>query len=99
MGNLVALLGMVPEPPGVRDRFAVVVDERIVDRDDPVFAIPGGRALLQEVEAAVVQPLHVPVGVGEEAVEARGIGGLGEFPVDGGDVLALGYEEAGEILG
>src|SRR5215207_8404011 len=42
--------------------------------------------------------MHVPGGVGEEAVEAGLVGGLGEFSVDATDVLALGDEQAGEVL-
>ena len=41
----------------------------------------------------------VPVGLGEEAVEAGLVGGLGELVVDAEDGLALGDEEAGEVLG
>src|SRR5215472_4754820 len=99
VSDLIALLGMVPEPAGVLDQLARVIDERVVDGDDALVAVAGVRRLLQQVEAALVEALLVPVGVGEEAVEAGGVGGLGEFPVDSRDVLALGHEEAGKILG
>ena len=47
----------------------------------------------------MVEGLDVPVGVGEEAVEAGLVGGLGELAVDARDVLAFGDEQAGEVLG
>ena len=46
-----------------------------------------------------VEGLDVPGGLGEEAVEAGLVGGLGELVVDAEDGLALGDEEAGEVLG
>src|SRR5690242_13251992 len=99
VGDLVALLGMVPEPTSVLDQLALVVDERIVEGDDPLVAVARSWVLLQEVEPTLIKQLRVPVGVGEEAVEAGRIGGLGKFPVDGGNILPLGDEQAGEILG
>src|SRR6266567_2228004 len=98
VGDLVALLGMVPEPTDVLDQLAAVVDERVVDGEDALGAVAGGRVLLEEVKAALVELADFPVGVGEEAVEAGLVGGLGKLPVDGADVLALGDEQAGEVL-
>jgi hypothetical protein len=55
--------------------------------------------LLEEGEAALVELADIPIGLGEEAVEAGLVGGLGELPVDAADGLALGHEQAGEVLG
>jgi len=90
VGDLVALLGVVPEPADILDQLAAVVDEGVVDGEDALGAVAGGRVLLKEVKAALVELVDIPVGVGEEAVKAGLVGGLGELPVDGADVLALG---------
>jgi hypothetical protein len=39
VGDLVAFLGVVPEPADVVDELAVVVDQGVVDGDDPVVAV------------------------------------------------------------
>ena len=76
-----------------------MVDQGIVDGDDALVAVAGRGVFLEEFQAALVERLDVPVGVGEEAVEAGLVGGLGELPVDAEDVLAVGDEQAGEVLG
>jgi hypothetical protein len=55
--------------------------------------------LPQQHEAALVELADIPVGIGEEAVDARLVGGLGELAVDAGDVLAVSDEQAGEVFG
>src|SRR5262249_34778651 len=93
------LLGMIPEPADVLNAFAMVVDEGIVDGDDAVVAVARRGILLEEVKAAAVELGDVPAGVGEEAVEARLVGGLGELPVDAGHIRTVGHKEAGEVFG
>ncbi len=39
VGNLVPLLGMIPEPADVFDELAVVVDEDIVQGNDALVAV------------------------------------------------------------
>ena len=51
------------------------------------------------VEASLVEVLRFPVGVGEEPVEARLIGGLGELPVDAEHGFSLGDHQPREVLG
>ena len=51
------------------------------------------------LQSSLVEGLDVPGGLGEEAVEAGLVGGLGELAVDAEDGLALGDEQAGEVLG
>src|SRR5262249_38249776 len=99
VSDLIALLGMIPEPADVLNAFAMVVDEGIVDGDDAVVAVARRGILLEEVKAAAVELGDVPAGVGEEAVEARLVGGLGELPVDAGHILTVGHKEAGEVFG
>jgi hypothetical protein len=99
VGDLVALLGVVPEPAGVLDQLADMIDEGVVDGDDALGAVARGGLLLQEGQAALIELSDVPVGLGEEAVEAGLVGGLGELAVDATDVLALGDEQPGEVLG
>src|SRR5262245_43959521 len=89
---------MVPEPADIGNQLAAVVDQGVVDGDDALGAIAGGGLLLQQGEAALVELTDIPVGVGEEAVEAGLVGGLGEFAVDATDVLAFRYEQASEVL-
>ena len=92
LSDLVPLLGVVPEPTGIGDQEPVSVHEGVVDRDDPVIAVTGRGVLLEFVQASPVEVLDVPVGGGEEAVEARLIGGPGEFAVDTQNGLALGAD-------
>ena len=99
LGDLVPLLGVVPVPAGVGDQHPVPVDQGVVDGDDALVAVAGGGVLLEPLQAPLVEGLDVPLGLGEEAVEAGLVGGLGELVVDAEDGLPLGDEEAGEVLG
>src|SRR5262249_3057685 len=99
VSDLIALLGMIPEPADVLDAFAVVVDEGIVDGDDAVVAVARRGVLLEEVQAAAVDLVDVPVGVGKEAVEARLVGVVGELPVNAGQIVVFGHVQAGEVFG
>ncbi len=99
LGDLVPLLGVVPVPPGVGDQQAVPVDQGVVDGDDALVAVAGGRVHLEQFQASAVEVVDVPHGLREEAVEARLIGGLSELIMDTEDGLPLGDEEPGEVLG
>jgi len=99
VGDLVAFLGMIPEVPGVLDQLAGVVDQDVVDGNDALFAVAGGRLLLEPVQPELVEPLNVPVHLRQPAVQARLVGGVDEFPVDGRDILAAGHQQASQILG
>jgi hypothetical protein len=85
VGDLVPLLGVVPEPAYVVDELAVVVDQGVVDGDDPVVAVTGVGLLLQQVEPSLVDGQFVPGLVVDEAVEAGLVGSAGELGVDAGD--------------
>ena len=99
LGDLVTVLGMVPIPPGVGDQQPVPVDQGIIDGDDALVAVAGGGVLLEQVESSLIQILGVPGGLGQEAIEAGLVGGLGELVVDAQDGLALGDHQPGEVLG
>ena len=88
VGDLVALLGVVPKPAHVLDELAVVVDQRVVDGDHALVAVAGAGILLQFLQSPFVQRLLVPVDLREEAIQARLIGRLDELAVDAGHGLA-----------
>src|SRR3989304_1444484 len=58
MGDLVAVLGVVPKPAHVLDELAVVVDEGVVQRNHPLVAVARGRVPLQQFQPPLVQCLH-----------------------------------------
>lgn len=97
--NLVALLGMVPEPTGILDQFPIVVDQDIVDGNDAVVAVVGRGIFLEPLQALLIEFLDIPIDFGEKPVETRLVGGVGKFPVDSQDGLALGDQQAREVLG
>lgn len=97
MGDLMALLGVIPEPVDILDELAVVVDQHVVQSDHAVRAVPRGRIGLQPVEPLTVELFDIPVHFGQPAVEARLIRGLGELPADRRDVLAFGDHQPGQI--
>src|ERR1700723_297990 len=75
-----------------------MVNQSVVDGNDTLGAVAGRGFLLQEAEAAVVELADVPGGLGEEAVEAGLVRGLGKLAVDATDVLAFGPEQTGEVF-
>ena len=99
VGDLVSLLDVVPEPTGIGDQQAVAVDQSVVDRDHPLLAIAGAGLVLEEFQAALIQGLDVPGGLGQEAIETGLVGGLGEFSMDAQDGLALSDHQSGEVFG
>ena len=60
LGDLVPLLGVVPEPSDVGDQLTGSIDEGLVDGDDPLVAVAGGRILLEQFQASLVQGTGVP---------------------------------------
>jgi hypothetical protein len=99
MGNQVALVSMIPEPAGILDQFAVVVDQRVIDRNHSVLAIAGGRVGLQPFQAVCIDALNIPSCLSQEAVEAGLVSRDGEFAIDAADGLVLGEYEASQIFG
>jgi len=99
VGDLVALLGVVPEPADILDAFAGVVDQHVVDGDHAPVAVARGRVGLHPFEPAMVERFDVPVHLGQPAVETRLVGGPGELPADRRDVLAFCDQQPGQVLG
>ena len=100
VGDLVTLLGVIPEPTDILDELAVVIDEGIVNGDDSLRAVRRGRVFLQPSEPSLIELLGVPEPVSRNpAVQARLIGGDGELTVDAGNVLLVGHQQTGKILG
>ncbi len=87
-----------PSRPGVGDQHAVSLDLGVGDGDDVLVAVSGGQVLLELVQASLIEGPDIPVGIGEESVEAGLVGGGGEFVVDAQEGLALGNDEAGEVF-
>ena len=88
VSDLVPLLGRVSEPADILDELAVVVDEHIVDGDHSLRAVACVGRFLQPLQPAFVQRRDVPL-CGEEAVQARLVGGLSKFAVDARHALAF----------
>ncbi len=99
LGDLVPFLGVIPEPAGVGDQQAVPVDQGVVDGDDAVVAIAGERVLLEPFQSSLVERLDIPGDLGQEPVETRLIGGLGELVMDSQNGLPLCDEESGGQFG
>ena len=45
--DLVTLLGMVPEPPGIGDQQSIAINQGVVDGDDTLLAVSRAGVLLQ----------------------------------------------------
>jgi hypothetical protein len=99
VSNLVAFLGMIPEPAHIVDAGAVVVNKSIIDRDGAVVAVTGVAVPLQLLQASLVECLHIPGVMVDEAVETGLVGGTGELGIDAADGLAGSDVQAGEVLG
>ncbi len=69
MGDQMTLVSMIPEPAGIFDQLAVVVDQRVIDRDDTVLGVARGGVVLQELEPPLVEGSVIPVDLGDPAVQ------------------------------
>ena len=99
VGDLVAVLGVVPEPTYILDQLTVVIDQHVVDGDDAFVAIPSSSVALQDFQTSLVQRLLIPDHVVEELVQTRLVGRVGKFAVDGRDVFLARNEQAGDVFG
>src|SRR5271165_4129531 len=55
LSNLVSFFGVVPVPPGVGDQHAITIDQGVVDRDDPLVAVPSRGIFLEFVQSSLVE--------------------------------------------
>ncbi len=99
VGDLVAALGVVPEPADILDELAVMVDEHVVDGDHALIRVLGGGILLQQFEPPGIERLRIPLDLGEKPIQAGLVGGVGELAVDAGDRLVVRHHQSREILG
>jgi hypothetical protein len=99
VGDLVPLLGMIPEVAYILDEFAVVIDQHVVDGDHPPWAEAGFAALLQPLDALPIEGLFLPDGFRQPAIQTGLIRRGGEFPVDRRDVLLGGDHQSREVFG
>src|SRR5262249_34176818 len=99
MGDDVALVGMVPEPPHVFDQLACMVDQGIVDGYHTSGAVPGLRITLQPRQASVVEGRGVPRHLSEPTVETGLIRGDHKLAVDTTDGLLFGNHQPREVFG
>jgi len=44
------MVGVIPEPANIRNQFAVVIDERVINRDGAVLGVASAGVVLQDVE-------------------------------------------------
>ena len=98
VSDLVALFSMIPEVADIFNVFATVVDQDIINGDDPLLAITGIRAPLQPIEALVLASFRVPLDLRDPAIETRLVGRDRQFPVDRRDILLICDHQTGEIL-
>ena len=99
MGDQMALIGVIPEPAGIFNQFAVMIDQRIINRDHTVWRIVGGRITLQQVKAPPIECRFIPVNLRDPAVQAGLVGRDGKLAIDTADGFAFSDEEASQILG
>jgi len=99
MGNLVALLCVIPEIAGIFDQLAVMIHQDIVDRDPPLGTETSVGLGLKPVNPLQVECLFIPVALGNPTIQAGLIRGYGEFTIDGRDVLLVGHHQSCEVFG
>lgn len=99
MSDLIALLGMIPKPADILDQLAVVVDEDVVQSEDATRLVASGGIFLEQLQTSLVEGVDIPIDLGEEFVEARLIGGLGELVVNAENGFSFGQEESGKVFG
>ena len=98
VGNLVPLVGVIPEPSCILDVLSVVVDQNVVDGNHTAIRILRAGIPLQPFQPSFVECLRVPIHLGQEFVEAGLVGSLGKFPIDPQDRFSLRNHQSGEIL-
>ena len=99
VGDLVAFLGVVPEPAGVLDQQAVLVDEGVVDGDDALVAVAGGGVLLEQVQARWLRASTSQSASVRKRLRQDWSVVWANSPWMPEDGLALGDDQAGEVLG
>jgi len=99
MGHNMPLVGMIPEAPHIGDQFAIVVDQGIVQGNDAILPVPGGRIVLEPFETVGVDPGHIPDRLRDPAVQAGLVRRIREFACDAADRLVFDNQKAGHVFG
>jgi hypothetical protein len=99
VGNLEALLRVVPERADGLDKLAAVVDKNVVQRYNALLAVTSRGVFLEPVEPFHIELFNIPIGGGKPAIKTRLVSSNGKLPVDGRDVLVFGYKQTCEIFG
>ncbi len=89
---------MIPEPADIFNQLAVVIDEGVINRDDAILGVVGGRVALQQLEAPLVERQFIPLNLSDPAVQAGLVGRDCKLAVDTADGFAFSNEQAGQIL-
>src|SRR5262245_59067095 len=98
MGNQIALVSMIPEPASIFNQLAIVVDQRVIDRNYSIEAIAGGRIGLQPFQTMRIDAFYIPRRLSQPAIEARLVSRGGEFAIDATNGFVLGDEQASQIF-
>ncbi len=99
MRDLMTLFGVIPEVADIFNQLSVVIDQRIVNRNDAAFGVARLRVLLQPRQTLAIEFGLAPGDFGHPAVETRLIGGLGKLRIDTGNILFGRHQQAGQVLG
>lgn len=95
----IPLIHTIPQPSDVFHQFSCMIHQRIVNRNDPLWAVTGPGIVLQPRRAAFVQHLGVLLHRSRATVQARLIGRDYKFTVDPAHSLGLSYDQAGRVYG
>jgi hypothetical protein len=98
VGNLMAILRMIPEPTDILDEFSVVVDQHVINGDNALIMIPSAGLLLQEFKTLLVQRLNIPIACCQESVEARLVSRFDKLGIDAAHRLVLRDHQACNVF-
>src|SRR5213593_2349680 len=99
MGDQMALVSVIPEPVSIFYQFSVMIDERVINRDHPMWRIVSSRVTLQQFKAPLVECLFIPVDLSDPAVQAGLVGRDSKLAINPADSFAFRDEETSQILG
>jgi len=99
VSDLVPLFGMIPEPADILNELSCVVDQHVIQSDNPLIVVSRRGILLQQFQATLIELVDIPVHLCQEAVKARRIGSIGEFYIDTRNGLVSSDHQTSEIFG
>src|SRR5437870_2019631 len=93
-----ALVGVIPEIADIVDQLTSVVNQGVINRNDPILAIAGGRVMLEPFKAVGVDAIRLPRRFGQPAIETGLVGGGRKLARDATDRLVFGHQQTSEVL-